>query len=172
MVLSLVKEAQGLRVQSILPLYFFLMLEPDSKRSFDNFKSLWLQLGQGVEKKDDKNISISLPSGASTGDFSPVEVFISLHAATRYTGENEDKNDMEFFAETNESIFNTLWESSKDKTGIWWDLYAYTFHDLVESGNCEAFTYYISQSIDNDMVKDWIAQNPEKMKKLEEWLEQ
>jgi len=41
---------------------------------------------------------------------------------------------------------------------------------LVESDNYEAFSYYISQSADSELVDTWIKENPEKMQRLNEWL--
>ncbi|PKP44595.1 MAG: hypothetical protein CVT96_00980 [Bacteroidetes bacterium HGW-Bacteroidetes-13] len=170
-ILSAIMREKGERVKSILPQYYFLMLEPNSKRSLINYNSLKNQLGLGVEKKDNKNINVSIPFSSSTSsEFGAAEMMISLLAASKYTEKNRDKNDQEFFVETNKGIFSILGELQKDNKGFWWDLYVTKFYDLVQTDNYEAFSYYISQSINNELVKDWIVNNSDKMQKLEDWL--
>jgi len=170
-ILSAIMKEKGQRVKSILPLYYFLMLEPNSKRSLINYNSLRNQLGQGVEKKDDKNINVNIPfSSSSSSEFGAAEMMISLLAASKHTEENKDKNDMELFVETNRGIFSVLGELKKDNTGFWWDIYVTKFYDLVQSDNYEAYSYFISQSTDSELVKIWIAENTEKMQKIIDWL--
>ncbi len=170
--LAATMKEKGQRVQSILPLYYFLMLEPNSNRSLSNFNSLINQLGQGVEKKDEKNINVNIAiTDESNNEFSAAEMMISLLAASKYTEENKDKNDLEFFNEINKGVFGILGELKKDNSGLWWDLYVNTFYNLLQSENCEAYSYYISQSANNEIVNNWISENPDKMQKLQEWLE-
>jgi tetratricopeptide (TPR) repeat protein len=170
-VLSAIMQEKGQRIKSVLPLYYFLMLEPNSKRSLPSYNSLISQLGQGVEKKDDKNISISVPlSSSSSSDFDAAEMMISMLAAAKYTEEKENKNEMELFVDTNKGLFSVLVELKKDNQGFWWDLYVKKFHDLLISENNEAFSYYISQSTNNETVNIWIKENTDKMQKLIDWL--
>lgn len=170
LVLSAVMEAKGQRVKSILPLYYFLLLEPASNRSLANYNNLKKQLGQGVERKDAKNINVSVPFTSSSDDFGAAEMMISLLAASQYTNENKDKTEMERFVENNKSVFGILAELKKENKGFWWDFYVTKFHDLKESDNYEAFSYYVSQSANDDIVKNWIADNTKKMSNLKDWI--
>lgn len=170
-ILAATMQEKGQRVKSILPLYYFLMIEPDSKRSLTNYNSLRNQLGQGVEKKDDKNINVNIPfSSSSSSEFGAAEMMISLLAASKHTEENKDKNDMELFVETNRGIFSVLGELKKDNTGFWWDFYVTRFYDLIQSNNNEAYSYFISQSTNNEFVNNWINEHSEEMQKLVEWI--
>lgn len=170
-ILSATMQEKGQRIKSILPLYYFLMIEPDSKRSLINYNSLRNQLGQGVEKKDDNNINVNIPfSSSSSCEFGTAEMMISLLAASHHTEENKDKNDMELFVETNRGIFSVLGELKKDNTGFWWDLYVTRFYDLVQSDNYEAYSYFISQSTKNELVNNWITEHSEEMQKFVEWI--
>lgn len=170
-ILSAIMHEKGQRAKSILPLYYFLMIEPNSKRSLINYNSLRNQLGQGVEKKDDKNINVNIPiSSSSSSEFDAAEMMISLLAASKHTEENKDKNEMELFVETNRGIFSVLGELKKDNTGFWWDLYVTRFYDLVQSDNFEAYSYFISQSTNDELVNNWITGHSEEMQKFVEWM--
>jgi tetratricopeptide (TPR) repeat protein len=170
-ILSAIMHEKDQRVKSILPLYYFLMIEPNSKRSLINYNRLRGQLGQGVEKKDDKNINVSFPAySSSSSEFGAAEIMITLLEASKYTEENKDKNEFELFVETNSGIFGILGELKKDNTGFWWDLYVATFYDLVQADNIEAYSYYISQATNNELVNNWISENSEKMQKITEWI--
>jgi hypothetical protein len=53
---------------------------------------------------------------------------------------------------------------------LWWDLYVTKFYDLVQSDNCEAYSYYISQSTNSEKVNKWITKNTDKMQKFIDWM--
>jgi Tfp pilus assembly protein PilF len=170
-ILAAIMKAKGQRVKSLLPLYYFLMLEPNSKRSEINYNSLVDQLGQGVKKESEKNINVNVPISSSTdSDFGAAEMMISLLAASRYTEENKGKSDMDLFIETNKGFFSILGELKKENTGFWWDLYVTKFYDLVKSDNYEAYSYYISQSTNSEKVNKWIAENTDKMQQFKAWM--
>lgn len=171
-ILSAIMHQKGQRVKSILPLYYFLMIEPNSNRSLINYNSLRNQLGQGIEKNGDKNINVNIPfSSSSSSEFGAAEMMISLLAASNHTEENKDINDFELFVKTNRGIFSVLGELKKDNTGFWWDFYVARFYDLVQSDNYEAYSYFISQSTNNELVNDWISGHSEEMQKFVDWME-
>jgi tetratricopeptide (TPR) repeat protein len=171
-VLSAIMQAKGERVMSLLPAYYFLMLEPNSKRSAISYNNLLQQLGQGIERKNGSDINVNIPFSDSHGSlFGAAEMMVSLLAASRFTEENEGKSDMEYFVETNSGLFSVLGELKGDNGGFWWDLYVSKFYDLVQSDNVEAFSYYISQSSNSESVKQYIASNPDKVKQLKVWMD-
>lgn len=172
-VLAATMEAKGERVMSLLSTYYFLMLEPNSKRSIINYKSLLKLLGQGVEKKDENNINVNISfSNSPDSLFGPAEMMVSLSAASRFMEENKDKSDMDFFVETNEQLFSLLGELKKDNKGFWWDFYVSKFYDLLQSNNLEAYSYYISQSSGSENVNKYITGNTDKIKQLKDWIHQ
>jgi tetratricopeptide (TPR) repeat protein len=169
--LAAIMQSQGNRVKSLLPLYYFLMLEPNSRRSVPNYNNLRNQLGLGVEKKNDQNINVNVPFSATTDSiFGAAEMMVSLLAASRFTEENSKKSDIEIFIETNKGLFSILGELKNDNTGFWWDMYVTKFYDLVQSNNYEAYSYYISQSTNSEEVKKWISDNSNKMQNLSVWM--
>lgn len=168
-ILAAIMQVKGERILSILPIYYFLMLEPNSKRSKINYTSLMKQLGKGVEMKNDSNVFVTVPS-SSDSLFGAAEMMLSLLGASRFT-ENKDQSEMDFFIETNRGLFGILGELKKENNGLWWDLYVSKFYDLIQSDNLEAFSYYISQSTNSDTVNQYIANNPDKIERLKDWIE-
>jgi len=171
-ILAAIMQAKGERVLSLLPTYYFLMLEPNSKRSKKNYNSLLNQLGQGVERKNEKEININVPlSNSPDSLFGAAEMMVSFLAASRFTEDNKNKSDMDFFVETNKGLFSILGELKKENKGFWWDFYVTKFYNLVQSNNLEAFSYYISQSANSEKVNKYIAENTDKMKQLKSWID-
>jgi tetratricopeptide (TPR) repeat protein len=170
-ILAAIMKAKGQRVKSLMATYYFLMLEPNSKRSKINYNNLKNQLGQGVKKKDEKNINVNVPlNSTKDSEFGAAEMMVSLLAASQYVDKNKNKSDMELFAETTNKFFSVLGELKKENKGFWWDLYVTKFYDLVQTKNDEAFSYYISQSSDSDVVNKWIADNSNKIQEFKYWM--
>jgi len=168
LILSSVMQANKQRVKSVLPLYYSLMLEPNSRRSKQYYTNLLGQMNQGVERKDAKNINVMVPNfAAADSTFGAAEMMISLSAASGVTDEKKTK--MESFVESTKSLFSILGELKKENKGIWWEFYVTKFDDLVKSDNYEAFCYYISQSANNDEVNSWITKHPDQMEKFNVW---
>ena len=171
--LALIMKAKDQRVKSLLATYNFLMLEPNTKRTKIHYNSLKNQLGQGVEKKDENNINLNIPlNSTNDSEFGAAEMMVSLLAASQFTEENNNKTEMESFVETTNKFFSILGELKNENKGFWWDFYVTFFYDLVKTNNCEAFSYYISQSSDQDKIEKWFAENPHKMQEFKKWMNQ
>jgi len=168
--LAIVMNEKRERIKTVLPLYYFLLLEPNSDRSLENLRKLKRLLNQGVEKQADNKININLaPSTNESSEWRAAETMISLLGATKYTAENANKTETELFVETTKSLFSILGELKKKHSDLWWDFYVTQFNNLVETNNYEAFCYYISQSANLPDVEKWIMANPDKMTQLMEW---
>jgi tetratricopeptide (TPR) repeat protein len=170
-ILASAMKSKGERVKAMLPLYYFLLLEPNSQRSQPNLNILKGLLNQGVVKKSENKININISSLAAKDTvFGPVEMMISLSGASMIANEKKGKTEMESFVERNKRIFSMLGELKKNRKDLWWDLYITKFYDLVQTDNIEAFSYYISQSSNSAEVNNWITNNQDKMKRLAEWM--
>jgi tetratricopeptide (TPR) repeat protein len=170
-ILGSVMKAKGERVKALLSFYYFLMLEPNSKRSSNILINLKSMLNEGVEQKSGNSINVNIPSSASKDSiFGAAEMMVSLQGASKYTDDNKGKTENEFFVETNRSLFSILGELKKSNSNIWWDLYVTKFYDLVQTNNYEAFSYYISQSSDTPDINNWISKNQDKVQQLREWI--
>jgi hypothetical protein len=168
MILSQVMEKKGSRVKAMLPLYFFLMLEPNSTRSAANYKALRDFIDLGVTQTSEKNINVSVPSDKDA-DFGAAEMMISLSKASNSLEENKGKTDFELFAENNRNIFSILGELKKENTGFWWDFYVPFFYEMATKNLVKPFSYYISQSAGEEAIK-WVEENNDEFEKFKNWV--
>ena len=172
LMLGYIKNSQGIRTKSLLPLYFFLLLEPNTDRSGDAYQLLISQQNQGVERTSDKNINVSIPFNKKLeDDFSAAETMISMVASSKYLEENKDKTEMELFSESNDSFFKILGELKKENTGFWWDLYVPFFYELALAGYTETYSNYISQNQETS-AREWLENNEDKLDTFFSWLEE
>lgn len=168
LILSQVMEKKGSRVKAMLPLYFFLMLEPNSARSEVNYQALRGFIDQGVTQTSEKNINVSVPTDKDA-DFGAAEMMISLSKASNTLEENKGKTELELFAGNNEKIFSMLGELKKENTGFWWDFYVPFFYEMATKNLVKPFSYYISQSAGEEADK-WIEENVAEFEKFKNWV--
>lgn len=159
--LGLSMITQGKRIQGILALYNFLLLEPKSKKSPSVLQTLeeeWnvREFKKGVQKE--------------TADFYTAELMLNTLAAARNNEANKNKPAITLFTENTQTLFTILGESKKDKKGFWWNFYVDYFYNLAKSRHTEALCHYITQSKDN-VYEDWMKEksNLKKMEALSEW---
>jgi tetratricopeptide (TPR) repeat protein len=170
LLLSQIMQNKGLRIKAIMPLYIFLLLEPQSDRSSENFKILINWIGMGVSKQAPNSISISLPGGTDdSDDLLPVDLMLGLKVASLLSDSHKNKTPMEKLIEVTQTFFGSLGERKENKKGFWWEFYATRLNDIEKTDNTEAFAYYISQSSNFGNSKEWIGNNPDKIQKLIDW---
>lgn len=166
--LGIINANKNKRVKSLLALHFFLLLEPNSNRSPDALAMIKNLMTGGVSKKDEKNIQINLGDLGAEDDFSAANLMLSLLTAGNMTDENVGKTSQQLFYENTESFFGVIGKNEEGKTEIWYDLYVNFFANLMDSGNMEAYCYYISQS-NGAEEKKWMEDNEEKMGQFFKW---
>ncbi|SFU43902.1 Tetratricopeptide repeat-containing protein [Pustulibacterium marinum] len=171
--LGIINENNGKKVPALLAYYYFLMLEPDSQRSQNAYKSLMRMLEGNVSKKDDNNININLFLGDDKDDvnsFSAAEMTLSLSVAANYTEEYEDLSDIEKFQKNTDTFFSVLSELRKDEnSGVYWNYYVPFFKKLKDSEHFEFFCHFISYT-KNDEEKEWFTNHQEEFNAFMEWL--
>jgi len=171
--LAIIKSNQNQRVQSLLGLYYFLFLEPESQRAKTAFELLKKQFKSDipVEKGDGNNVYVTLDSRHADSEFSPAETMIALLEAMNFTDEKEGKSAEEIFISNTKMIFSILGElKGQDKDGLWWDFYVPFFYELAKSDYLDVFCYYISLS-SNENAVEWLESNIEKLEGFKKWLE-
>ena len=167
-VLSKIMEKKGSRIKAMLPLYFFLLLEPDSHRAGIEYNTLRSYIDHGVSQTSAKDINVAIPMD-NDPSFGAAEMMISLSKASNSLEENKGKPDLELFSENNESLFKILGELKKDNSGFWWDFYVPLFYEMANSNLTKPFTYYISLSKGEDVNK-WIEENNVEFEKFSNWV--
>jgi tetratricopeptide (TPR) repeat protein len=167
LVLSQVMEKKGSRVKAMLPLYFFLLIEPNSERASVEYQRLRNLLDYGVTREDPNKINVSVPM--SDDDFGPAEMMISLIKSSENLEENQGKSDLDLFAYQNDKIFSILGEIKKENTGFWWDYYVTFFSDIAINNYSTTFSYYISLSSGDESIS-WLENNQDQLDKFSKWL--
>lgn len=168
LILSEIMTKKGERIKAMLPLYYFLLIEPNSSRSANEYAKLRNYMSKGVTRTSEKDINVVIPTNINS-DFAAVEMMISLVNASNSMEENKEKSDLQLFFDNNKSIFSVLGELKKDNTGFWWDFYVTFFYKMVNEDQCEAYSYYISLS-KGQAALDWIDQNQKKYEKFKNWM--
>lgn len=168
LILSKIMEKKGSRIKAMLPLYFFLLLEPNSNRSTIEYQTLRNYIAHGVTQTSDKNINVVVPRD-NDPNFGAAEMMISLSKASNSLEENKEKSDIELFAENNEALFKILGELKKDNTGFWWDFYVPFFYKMANENFTKPFSYYISLSKGEEINK-WIEDNNVEFEKFKNWV--
>lgn len=174
--LAMIKNINGERVPSLLSLYYFLLLEPSSKRAETAYQLLQKQLGGNVQKdeNDPLKINIVLDSKNMDSEFSTAEMMLAMLEASNTLEKNENKTPEELFESNSSSFFSVLGEikeNDKKKSNVWWDFYVPFFYDLAKSEYIEVFCNYISLS-SNEKAREWIQTNKEKVDNFGKWIEE
>ncbi|RIJ47701.1 tetratricopeptide repeat protein [Maribellus luteus] len=167
LVLSKIMEKKGSRIKAMLPLYFFLLLEPNSSRSAIEYQTLRNYIDHGVSQTSEKNIDVVVPMN-NDPDFGAAEMMISLSKASNSLEENKGKSEFELFAENNDGLFKILGELKKDNSGFWWDFYVTFFYEIANNDLTKPYSYYISLSKGEEINK-WIEDNKAEFEKFENW---
>jgi len=160
------------RVQSLLSLHFFLLLEPNSERSQNAYNLLQSQLSGGVERNQEEpgKIDIFLSPDQLKSEFGTIDVMITILEASKSLEENEGKSDDQMFIENTTSFFKILGEhKTKENTGFWWDFYVPFFYLIAESEHIDTYCYYISQST-KETAADWLKENEKRVTDFAKWL--
>ena len=174
--LGIIEKQQNQRVQSLLSLYYFLLLEPSSKRAETAYKLLKEQFGGNVkkDKNNPNNINIFLDSKSMKSEFSVAEMMLAMLEASNSLEENKDKNPDELFIENTKTFFTVLGElreNEKKKANVWWNFYVPFFYDLAKSEYMDVFCYYISVS-SNENAREWLETNDEKFEEFKNWIKE
>lgn len=168
LILSKIMDEKNIRIKAMLPLYFFLMIEPNTERATIEYNTLRNYIDHGVSKKGDKNINVVVPMN-DDADFGAAEMMISLLKASENLEENKGKSDLELFAINNDKLFKILGELKKENKGFWWDYYVTFFYSMANENLSTPFSYYISLSKGQE-VTDWLDENNEEIERFSGWV--
>jgi len=165
--LGLSMITQGKRVQAILALYNFLLLEPKTKRSSAALQALQDEWKKGTVKE--KPASKTEPV-KEEDEFYTAGLMLDVLESSKNDEANKNKPELVLFTENTNTFFNILGEAKKDKKGFWWNFYVDYFYTLATNKHTEALCHYITQSKDST-YDAWISDkaNLIKMQALSDW---
>ena len=158
-------------VQSLLALYYFLLMEPNSDHSEGAYQLVISQLTGNVERNGN-DINILVPATPDKKeDFSAAAMMLSMFGAVNLSEKNKDQTPEEQFVSNTKSFFTILGElKGKRNKGLWWEFYIPFFYSLAQTDHLETFCYYISQSANRNAIT-WLDSNVARIQAFDQWLQ-
>jgi len=166
LMLGLLMNDYGRRVEGMLSLYFFLLLEPNTDRSVEAYQllqNLWLQNVE-IVKNDTSNIKIFANPKSENKTFNSIDLLVSSIEANTYKQSNKGLNKHENFIRNTDEFFKLFYSfKSHDKENIWENLHLPLFKYINESNLVESYCYYISLTCDDEIINGWHEMNRDKI---------
>lgn len=164
--LGLSMTTQGKRVQGILALYNFLLLEPKSKKSVAVLETLENEWKNRNAKA--KTTPKATQATKEEDEFYTAGLMLDLLESSKKNEANKNKPALVLFAENTNTFFIILGESKKDKKSFWWNFYVDYFYTLASNHHTEALCYYITQS-KVGVYEEWLKNNLKTMEAFSDW---
>ncbi|MBN1781488.1 tetratricopeptide repeat protein [bacterium] len=164
----------GYRIPCIMAYSRFLMLEPNTQRAANTLMKFQNVLTWGVTQKSENNIDIDVPMRGPDydGDFSSLNLTLSLISAARFTEENRNKAPVEHIVSSMKSLIEMMAGTAAEGEckGFVWEYYAPYFVEMNEKGLVEPFVYYIFQIADDEGVQMWIHEHGDELVRFQKWI--
>ncbi len=162
------------KIAAMLSNLAYLAIQPQAtERANYNREKAERIIGGSAEKKDDKNITISLSLPAKKkkeNDFSSLELMLGLTAASNYTKEHENETAIERMQRNLGTVFNGLSMGQKEGKGFYWEFYAPFFASLEKEGFRETFVHIMYTSSGVVLNELWLYDNKQKVEAFKKWL--
>ncbi len=172
LLMAYIMRDQQKRAQAVMPLYYFLMLEPRSSRAAQAYDLLRTLMREGVNQEFPKQVNINLNVEEVGADFRAIEVALALIEASNGLDENVRKSEAVKFSESTVSFFEVLGEKRGAKaTGFWWHVYGDFFAGMAKAGYARTFAYYVSQSRFQSEIDIWLEDHAQELQDLVKWVE-
>lgn len=170
--LGLLMNEKKNRVQSMLSLYFFLMLEPNTERSVEAYKLLMSLWEKNIEVDSTKPNSLRIIYTPKLGgnDFNAIDLSISSIYASSIGKKQHGKYDYNLFMSNTLSLFNLIGDFKNVNEDVWHNLYIRFFSNLFINNQAELFCYYISTTCDDAIINSWLESNRDRIETFSLWV--
>jgi tetratricopeptide (TPR) repeat protein len=164
-------EKKDLRVKTMLPMYYFALLEPQSQRGIAVLTRLQELWSQGVTKTGKKNVEIAVDAKVMEDEeWSGAEMTVSMLAAISTSKEMSKASPLERFTSSTETLFGTLGEMRENKPGFYWSFYVDFFYNLQQEGHTKTFVYYIFAMAGSEEADKWFKKHEAESQNFADWL--
>ena len=171
--LGILLNEKGERAKSMLSLYFFLLLEPNTERSIEAIKLLISEWKQNVKIESSGNPSIQATQkiGKMNQSRNALDIEISTIYARNFKLNQQKSTDCELFILSTMSLFNYLIDfQHQDGSESWINQNLNFFRDIALADQTEAFSYYISFTCDDAAINGWLETNRNKIELFSKWM--
>ncbi len=169
-------QHEGYRIPSFFVYLRFFMLEPDTPRAVFAAQRVYELMHGSTVDEETGDIQVVIPSDSSRieGDFSRLEVLLTLSSVNLQSMDNADQSDAEIFVNQlknfiqvcmeldNQPVYDTFTWKCAMKDVLW----------LNEIGLMEPFAYYVAARLKLDGAVDWLDNHPKEWDKLDKTLMQ
>jgi tetratricopeptide (TPR) repeat protein len=170
MVLAEIYRQRGEQIPALLMLCRFLVLEPATMRSVNAIRDIDQLVQWGVQRKDEKNVTINLFGFDDDSPYGAMILLLRLKQAALSTELRELNSPVRARVETLDMLFSLIAEKSDRSTGDFTADYLFPYYaGLAQNELSEAFIYYIHQSAGNSEIDTWIDTNMEAIERFLEW---
>lgn len=172
--LGILMNDRGDRVKSMLSLYFFLLLEPNTERSAEALKlltNLWRK-NLEVNPLNPNSTIIKYNPNKERSNYNAIDLAISSIYVRNSGLIMHKQNDFEFFISNTLSLFSLLGDYNINSQELWRTIYIKMFKDLATINLVEPFCYYINSSNDDIIINIWLESNIEKIDFFSTWVNQ
>ncbi len=157
-------------VKTLLPILYFLVLEPKSDRAKNAYKLLLETMGGdvSVDPVDGKQINIVINDNASN-PYQSTELMISLLAASKYDKDTPQLTKEMHFIYSTRTVLESLTALNLPKGDIWTAFYTPFYDRLTQSEHFESYCYYILHG-SNSVANAWCENHKEELEEMFKWL--
>ena len=149
----------------------FILMEPNTRRGQDAAKKIYSLLYQGIEKKEngDMDIIFNPESPKDEGDFSTLELALSMAAAASTTDEtNNSKTDVERRTEALTSFIQICSEieNSELVSTFTWQYAVKNMIALQKGADFNTYSYILAEKAGLQDAGNWLDKNQAKIEKM------
>nr|WP_319401179.1 tetratricopeptide repeat protein [uncultured Carboxylicivirga sp.] len=171
LLLSSIMQKKGDRLKSMLPLYYFLLFEQDTKRSIDAYNQLQ-QIWTLSAMNTGGAIAISVGLKSKNTGMSALELGVGTIAATHLMDdEKNEAEDYQRMASQTQDLFSLMKDVKVEDLDFFALTYIDFFNLLTGSDHEYAYSYYISNCVYKEKVLAWLTENNREFSKFMEWME-
>ena len=167
-----VYRADGYRIPAILAYGRLLSLERTTQRAALAAKTLHELMNAGITGTGPENLQLLIsPSKTELGDFSSLELMLSIVVAGNQLKDKTPKPESERAAEAFGMFMSMLAEKSGDyKRGFVAKTYVPFYADLVKAGHSTPFAYVALAPLKLAGADEWLSSHKTEVTALEQWL--
>lgn len=168
-VLGLLMNDLGCRIESMMSLYFFLLLEPNTERSVESLKMLKNLWEQNIVFTSSNKQIITTYHKNDNCCYNSADLLLSEIYAHSKRNNQFTKNDYDIFISNTSSFFKLLDSFKGTELDIRQNLYINLFTNLFYTNQVEPFCYYISTTCDDIIINSWLESNRDKIESFSVW---
>lgn len=166
------------RIQAVLSLFSFLLIEPQGERAVQGLDLLNQLLTQGITKGENGNVTINIDESVidkknkhKDDDFSSADFMLSLLGADNKVPDSLGaKTDADRLGYKMQMLIGMIGETKKGEKGFYKNFYVPMFAEMKEKNLVNSACYIVMSSKDDPEISKWLDENKDEVKKFYDWL--